>query len=108
MSSILITGGSRGIGFELARQFSELPETTFSKILVTTRSNPPQQLVELIAAQKGRIVEVRAEITTEQGTKELAAKVDEILGDKGLDILVNNAGVCPATPSTILRTYKVR
>lgn len=93
MSSVLITGGSRGIGFELARQFASLPDSTIGRILVTTRSDPPAALKDLIKQYPGRVVEVRCEITTEAGVKDLARKVDDELGEPGLDILVNNAGV---------------
>lgn len=93
MSSVLITGASRGIGLELARQFAALPESTIGKILVTTRSEPPAALGDLIRRHAGRVMEIRSEITTEAGVRELAQKVDDILSESGLDILVNNAGV---------------
>lgn len=93
MSTVLVTGGGRGIGLELVRQLVQLPESQISLILVTTRG-PSQSLDELISSSAGRIIQVQCEITDDNSVKQAAAVIEAKLAGKGLDILINNVGVC--------------
>ncbi|KAM3502499.1 hypothetical protein MY11210_009045 [Beauveria gryllotalpidicola] len=96
MSTILITGGGRGIGYELARQLVQLPQSRVALILVTTRG-PSKNLEDLISASSGRIVRVACEATDELSVKAAASEVEAKLAGRGLDILINNVGVMPFT-----------
>ena len=82
----MVTGASRGLGLELARQLLERGDT----VVATTRS-PAPRLAELGAAHGSRFVHVVADLADEDSIArsrgDVAARVD------GLDLLVNNAGM---------------
>lgn len=96
MSTIVITGGGRGVGLELVRQFGDMPASRVSTILVTTRGSPPKQLQELISGSAGRILHIQCEITKGVSVRQAAAEIESKLAPKGLDILINNVGVSEA------------
>lgn len=77
--TILVTGANRGIGLELARQFSRAGNRVFA----TCRKSSPE-LSEL-----GVDVIDGVDVGSESG----AARLAEQLGDQKIDWLVNNAGV---------------
>lgn len=94
MASVLITGGGRGIGLELTRQLSQLPDSQVSKIVVTTRGDQSSdELNSLLSSLPERVLNVVCEVTSDASVQKAVAKVDQILGDNGLDILINNVGV---------------
>ena len=92
MSTILITGGGRGIGYELAKQLVRLPASQIALVLVTARG-PSKLLDGLVAASAGRVLRFHCEATDQQSVQAFAAELDTKLGGKGVDILVNNIGV---------------
>lgn len=94
MSTILITGGGRGLGFELAKQLLAFPESSISTIFITTRGPPSSGLQDLIDLSKGRAVHIIVEATSHSSVQRAAANIESVLGARGLDILVNNVGVC--------------
>ncbi|KAK4553124.1 hypothetical protein LTR86_009851 [Recurvomyces mirabilis] len=98
MATYLITGASKGIGFELVKQFSELPTSQVGRIFAVTRSEPPQPLRELISKHEGRVENVRAAVDDEASIKKAVGDVKKSLGSHGLDVLVNNAGTQGASP----------
>ncbi|TQV98788.1 hypothetical protein V2A60_007511 [Cordyceps javanica] len=100
MSTILITGGGRGIGYELARQLAQLPPSRVALILVTTRG-PSQALETLISASSGRIVRIACEATDELSVKAAASEIETKLAGRGLDILINNVGIMPISEGGI-------
>ncbi|KAF5135182.1 C-factor [Metarhizium anisopliae] len=100
MSTVLVTGGGRGIGLELVRQLVQLPESRISLVLVTTRG-PSQPLDELISSSAGRIVQVQCEITDDNSVKQAAAVIEAKLAGKGLDILINNVGIMSYTEGRV-------
>lgn len=89
MFSYLVTGGGRGLGLELVRQLSRLPEAQVSVVFAATRSGPSTALRELIDGSNGRVVSVEMIITDQDSLKAGAGKVEKILGGKGLDVLIN-------------------
>lgn len=92
MASYLVTGASRGIGFELVRQLSALPPSQVSTIFAAIRSDAPSQLQELIEGSAGRVVAVKVQVTDRASIDGAAKVVGEKLSGKGLDCLINNAG----------------
>ena len=83
---VLVTGGSSGIGFELARQFAE----SGHDIVVTGRdSEKLEQAAELIRerASEVSVVTAAADLATEQGVYELHRQVGRV------DIFCANAGI---------------
>jgi uncharacterized oxidoreductase len=81
--TILITGGSAGIGLEAARQFLAIG----AKVIVTGRD-----LSKLEEAKKRypSLIAIRSDVANESDAKLLYSRVLEL---GGIDILYNNAGV---------------
>ena len=91
MPAIVVTGAGRGLGLELARQFSHQPDTT---VFATTRgNNAPPELEKLISGSDGRVVHVHCEATDSSSVTAAAKEIEQNLSGKGIDILVNNIGV---------------
>jgi dihydroanticapsin dehydrogenase len=82
----IVTGGSRGIGFETAKIFSENGAT-----VVITSKNVKQ--LENASNQLSNVYPISADITKEEEVKTVVEKTIEKFGR--LDILVNNAGIFP-------------
>ncbi|MDA0150269.1 SDR family NAD(P)-dependent oxidoreductase, partial [Vibrio sp. LaRot3] len=83
METVLITGGSRGIGLELTRQFLALGYSVIS----TYRGQPSMQLKSMLVNNSLTLHEL--EVTDETSIANLASKLSNVQ----LDILINNAGV---------------
>ncbi|RAH64888.1 SDR family oxidoreductase [Aspergillus aculeatinus CBS 121060] len=95
MSTILITGSSRGLGLELVQQFAALlPE---NGLIIAAARNTTPALEEVIAREKGRVAFVALDITDEASVVRSAEVVRGVLGDRKLEILVNCAGVIGET-----------
>ena len=82
----LVTGGSSGIGFEIARQLLERGAWV---VITGRRKQTLDQAVRALTAS-GEIVGVAADVTTPEGRDLSLRTALQALG--GLDILVNNAG----------------
>ena len=83
---ILITGGSRGIGFTTAKLFVDEGAT----VIITSKN---QEQIDKAKEELRDIVGIKADITKENDVKNLIATIIEKFGR--IDILVNNAGVLP-------------
>jgi NAD(P)-dependent dehydrogenase (short-subunit alcohol dehydrogenase family) len=79
MATVLITGASRGIGLELARQYRDRGDT----VVAACREATPA-----LEALGVKVVE-GADVTDEAAVERMAATLD----GEPLDVLVNNAGV---------------
>ena len=85
---IIITGGSAGIGFGLAKKFVK----GGSKVVINGRN--PQKLAEAKKEldQLGTdVLTVGADVSTREGANEIVSKAVEAFG--GVDVLINNAGI---------------
>jgi uncharacterized oxidoreductase len=81
---ILITGGSSGIGLEMAKQMADMGNS----VIICGRS---EQRLERAGRDNPELVTIRCDITDEKDRKALH---ETILNDFGrLDMLVNNAGI---------------
>jgi NAD(P)-dependent dehydrogenase (short-subunit alcohol dehydrogenase family) len=82
--TILVTGASRGIGYETARKLASENHT----VIATARSQ--DKLQELSnTAENGKIIPVTADLTKPEDITKIAAAVDKT---GVLDGLINNAG----------------
>ena len=81
----LITGGSRGIGFETAKQFLNLGAEL---IIVSRDQDTLTEVIHKIGTEK--LLTLSADISTNTGRIIISEVVEEKWGN--LDILVNNAG----------------
>ncbi|MFE0459492.1 SDR family NAD(P)-dependent oxidoreductase [Kitasatospora sp. NPDC058965] len=86
MTTTLITGANKGLGFETARRLVAAGHTVY----VGARS--VERGVRAAGAVGARFVQVDV---TDDGS--VAAAVRQIEADGGLDVLVNNAGIEPRT-----------
>jgi len=84
----LVTGGARKLGASLCRH---LAGSGYAVVIDYRRSGAQaQRLMERIAAQGGRAVAVRADVTRVSDVRRLVGLVERTFGR--LDVLVNNVG----------------
>ncbi|WP_034271479.1 SDR family NAD(P)-dependent oxidoreductase [Actinospica robiniae] len=84
MTTTLITGGNKGLGFETARQLVAAGHTVYL-------SSRDAELGRRAAAQIGART-VQLDVTQDES---VAAAASALEADGGLDVLVNNAGIAP-------------
>jgi NAD(P)-dependent dehydrogenase (short-subunit alcohol dehydrogenase family) len=90
---VLITGGSRGLGFVLAREFA----ARGAKLALCARSADKLELARQELAQSGAEVITRPADLTNQ--HEVKAVIDDVVRHYGkIDVLVNNAGIIQVGP----------
>lgn len=94
MSSYLVTGSNKGIGFELVKQLSALPANQVSHIFAVSRRSTDvfsklglDRVASVVIPNLANISDV------EKAAEEVSAKLD----GRGLDVLINNAGTMPFT-----------
>ncbi len=83
---VIITGGSRGIGFETAKAFSE----NGANVIITSKNS---KQLKNAAAKLSKTIAITADIRKEQEVQNVIKKTIEKFGK--LDILINNAGIFP-------------
>jgi short-subunit dehydrogenase len=90
--TVVITGGSRGLGLELARAFAN----EGANVALLARDG--EQLVEAereIRRTGVRVVTISCDVTKQE---EVQNAIDKIAAELGIDILVNNAGIIQVGP----------
>uniref|UniRef100_A0A7S2YCX8 Ketoreductase domain-containing protein n=1 Tax=Entomoneis paludosa TaxID=265537 RepID=A0A7S2YCX8_9STRA len=87
--NVLVTGGSRGIGYMIAKGFQEQG----ANVLLTSRSEEACQK----AAQELNCHYVASNVSNREGCEALADHVGQVF-DQGLHVLVNNAGTSWGEP----------
>jgi NAD(P)-dependent dehydrogenase (short-subunit alcohol dehydrogenase family) len=92
--TVLVTGGSRGIGLMIARGFVEAGAT----VVISSRKADAcaEAVEELSAIGGGTCVAHPADLSTEEGLAGLAERMAEL--SPRLDVLVNNAGAAWGAP----------
>ncbi|MFE7418077.1 SDR family oxidoreductase [Rhodococcus sp. NPDC057529] len=90
--TVLVTGGSRGIGLMIARGFVEAGATV---IISSRKADICKQAAEELS-QFGHCIAHPADLATDEGIDSLAARTAEIA--PSLDVLVNNAGATWGAP----------
>ena len=81
----LVSGGNRGIGFEIVRQLAE------RRITVILGSRDEESGRAAAEGLSGDVVARQLDVTDEESVARLAASVEDEFGR--LDVLVNNAGI---------------
>lgn len=90
MAVYVITGCSRGLGLELARQLAAEPPGKIKTVVATARGQASKGLQEVIDKSDGRVLFVPLDITSTKSAAAAASltasKVDAV------DVLINNGG----------------
>lgn len=84
--TVLVTGGSRGIGLMIARTLVE----NGAKVYISSRKAAVCEAVAQELSAKGTCIALPADLSTADGRAELVSALQS--KEKGLDVLVNNAG----------------
>ncbi|HEU5470463.1 MAG TPA: SDR family oxidoreductase [Actinophytocola sp.] len=90
--TVLVTGGTRGIGLMIARGFVEAGAT----VVISSRKPDACAKAEAELAELGSCVAHPADLSTEDGLAGLTARLAELT--PRLDVLVNNAGAAWGAP----------
>ncbi|PCH39152.1 hypothetical protein WOLCODRAFT_29407 [Wolfiporia cocos MD-104 SS10] len=87
----LVTGCSRGLGFELVKQLA----SESSNIVIATCRNPDRAtaLQDLRYGAIGMLHIVQLDVTDEESIYASVQIVEDIVKEKGIDYLYNNAGI---------------
>lgn len=83
-NTVLITGGSAGIGFEMARLFSEKG----NQVIITGRS---KERLDAAAARLNGVTAVVCDVTVEEDLLQLKKRIETDFPT--LNLLINNAGM---------------
>lgn len=89
---VLITGGARGIGFEIARQFSN--EGAVLSLLDSNEENLIKAVSELQLIQPS-VYGYPTDVANQQSVQTAVHEADAV---QPIDILINNAGIAFETP----------
>ena len=92
MSTVLITGSSRGLGLELVKQSAEAASQNGGIVLAAARTCT-SELKAIVDKSNGGVVFVSLDLSDEAGIKVSANEVKSILHGRALDIIINCAGV---------------
>eukprot|EP00435_Cladocopium_sp_Y103_P066497 s147_g28.t1 len=88
--TVLITGGSSGLGFESALRLAEAG----ARVLVTCRTGEEQLLSALRTELDTEEVEVlRLDLANLQSIRDFAVQCEQLLAGTGIDVVICNAGV---------------
>jgi NAD(P)-dependent dehydrogenase (short-subunit alcohol dehydrogenase family) len=90
----LVTGGSRGLGFVLAR---ELGKRGMRVVICARDEAELDRARDTLAAEGLDVVALPCDVTDEDGVAGLVADVEENVGP--IDLLVNNAGIIQVGPA---------
>ncbi len=85
--TVLITGSSRGIGFEFARQYADKGWT----VIATCRTPETADALQNLAVQYSNITIEQLDVTDHEAIESLAARYE----GRAIDVLLNNAGINP-------------
>jgi NAD(P)-dependent dehydrogenase (short-subunit alcohol dehydrogenase family)/quercetin dioxygenase-like cupin family protein len=91
----VVTGGSRGIGFEACRQ---LGAAGFTVVLTARDPIAAERAARELRAEGLDVVAHPLDVTSEESTASLARFLSESPNLGKVDVLINNAGVCVDPP----------
>lgn len=97
--TVLITGGSRGLGLVMAREFA----LEGARLVLCARDEEELQRAQSdIESYGAEVMTVPCDVTNKQSVDDMVATVNSRFG--GVDVLVNNAGVIQVGPIEVMTT----
>ena len=95
--TVLITGGSRGLGLVMAREFARHG----SRIVICARDEEELERARIDLEKFGvEVMVVRCDVRNRQEVNDMVAAVSQYFGN--IDVLVNNAGVIQVGPLEVM------
>ena len=95
--TVLITGGSRGLGLVMAREFAR----EGARLVLCARDETELQQAQNDLEQSGaKVMTVPCDVTNKDSVTEMIERVNSRFG--GVDVLVNNAGVIQVGPIEVM------
>lgn len=93
--TVVITGGSMGIGFGIVKRFAEAG----ANIVIADINDVGQTKAQTINQEYGvKILFVKTDVSSENEVKNLISQAEKEFGR--IDIFINNAGIFPISPVT--------
>ncbi|XP_002154882.2 C-signal isoform X1 [Hydra vulgaris] len=89
LKSVLVTGSSRGIGFELVKRLTKSAQVVFA----CCRSPETSHDLKNFASNHDNVKVVALDVTNEDSIKSAFEEVSALLNGSGLTCLINNAGI---------------
>jgi len=97
--TVLITGGSRGLGLVMAREFARQG----SRLVLCARDEQELQQAQADVEDFGaEVITVPCDVTDKHAVNEMIAAVNDRFGT--IDVLVNNAGIIQVGPLEVMTT----
>ena len=90
--TVLITGGSRGIGLMMASTFVK----NGAKVYISSRNAEVCQAVEAELSKVGNCIAIPADLSTHEGQQKLVTEIKS--KETAIDVLINNAGANWSAP----------
>lgn len=95
--TVLITGGSRGLGLVMAREFARHG----SRLALCARDEEELERARIDVEKLGaEVMVVRCDLTKQQEVNDMVAAINQRFGN--IDVLVNNAGVIQVGPLEVM------
>ncbi|MBS1270977.1 MAG: 3-oxoacyl-[acyl-carrier-protein] reductase FabG [Candidatus Marinimicrobia bacterium] len=85
--TVLVTGGSRGIGYTIAQSFAEQG----ANVVISSRSEDTLQQAAENLSEHGQVYPIPCDVSDAKSVKDLIKEIIEEFGS--LNVLVNNAGI---------------
>ncbi len=98
MKTVLITGGSRGLGLEFTKQYLEMG---FRVLAASRNSTKSTELQQLKSKYDNLLTIYQLDVSDEESRHQLYQKISEKVGK--LDILINNAGIASGNEKSRFR-----
>ena len=95
--TVLVTGGSRGLGLVLAREFA----SNGARVAICARDEEElQQATEDLESRGAEVMSVKCDVTNVAEVEAMVSRVRERFGQ--IDVLVNNAGTIQVGPLEVM------